>query len=140
MGERGLRLNSGRLRDLGQATELTTRTALSLKTLPGLGDHRPQFVTKLGGIVHPIQPDIFGTLSEHRLDMLECTRPLFCHHEILQSSGRPYLASTPPMLWTTARKATRLRIPAQTSRRFRLIPAGDSDGSQPLIPMHSSHP
>jgi polar amino acid transport system permease protein len=33
-----------------------------------------------------------------------------------------------------------LRIPTQTSRRFRCIPAGDSDGSQPVIPMHSSHP
>ena len=33
-----------------------------------------------------------------------------------------------------------LRNPTQTSRRFRSIPAGDSDGSQPLIPMHSSHP
>jgi branched-chain amino acid transport system substrate-binding protein len=33
-----------------------------------------------------------------------------------------------------------LRIPTQTSRRFRSIPAGDSDGSQPLIPTHSSHP
>jgi hypothetical protein len=33
-----------------------------------------------------------------------------------------------------------LRIPTQVSRRFRSIPAGDSDGSQPLIPMHSSHP
>jgi len=36
--------------------------------------------------------------------------------------------------------AANLRIPAQTSRRFRSIPAGDSDGSQPLIPTHSSHP
>ncbi len=35
---------------------------------------------------------------------------------------------------------TWLRIPTQTSRRFRSIPAGDSDGSQPLIPMHPSHP
>jgi hypothetical protein len=33
-----------------------------------------------------------------------------------------------------------VRIPTQTSRRFRSIPAGDSDGSQPLIPTHSSHP
>ena len=33
-----------------------------------------------------------------------------------------------------------LRIPTQTSRRFRCIPAGDSDGSQPVIPAHSSHP
>ncbi|MGI4792523.1 MAG: hypothetical protein ACRYG8_00260, partial [Janthinobacterium lividum] len=34
----------------------------------------------------------------------------------------------------------RLRIPTQSSRRFRSIPAGDFDGSQPLIPTHSSHP
>jgi hypothetical protein len=33
-----------------------------------------------------------------------------------------------------------MRIPTQTSRRFRCIPAGDSDGSQPVIPTHSSHP
>jgi Cdc6-like AAA superfamily ATPase len=37
-------------------------------------------------------------------------------------------------------KWTRMRIPTQTSRRFRCIPAGDSDGSQPVIPTHSSHP
>ena len=67
MGEGGLRLNSGRLRDLDQARELTTRTG----TLLGLGDHCPQFVTKLDGIVHPIQPNIFGTFSKHRLDMIE---------------------------------------------------------------------
>ena len=34
----------------------------------------------------------------------------------------------------------KMRIPTQTSRRFRCIPAGDSDGSQPVIPTHSSHP
>ena len=33
-----------------------------------------------------------------------------------------------------------VRIPTQSSRRFRSIPASDSDGSQPLIPMHPSHP
>ena len=33
-----------------------------------------------------------------------------------------------------------VRNPTQTSRRFRSIPAGDSGGSQPLIPTHSSHP
>ena len=33
-----------------------------------------------------------------------------------------------------------MRNPTQTSRRFRSIPAGDSDGSQPVIPRHSSHP
>jgi len=33
-----------------------------------------------------------------------------------------------------------MRIPTQISRRFRCIPAGDSDGSQPVIPAHSSHP
>ena len=33
-----------------------------------------------------------------------------------------------------------VRIPTQSSRRFRCIPAGDSDGSQPVIPTHSSHP
>ena len=38
------------------------------------------------------------------------------------------------------RIARRLRIPTQTSQRFRSIPAGNSDGSQPLIPSHSSHP
>jgi hypothetical protein len=34
----------------------------------------------------------------------------------------------------------RMRIPTETSRRFRCIPAGDSDGSQPVIPMQASHP
>ena len=33
-----------------------------------------------------------------------------------------------------------LHNPTQTSRRFQSIPTVDSDGSQPLIPMHSSHP
>lgn len=33
-----------------------------------------------------------------------------------------------------------VRIPTHSSRAFRLIPAGDSDGSQPPIPKHSSHP
>ena len=39
-----------------------------------------------------------------------------------------------------ARGRAVLPIPTQTSRRFRCIPAGDSDGSQPVIPAHSSHP
>ena len=33
-----------------------------------------------------------------------------------------------------------VRNPTQSSRRFRGIPAGDSDASQPVIPTHSSHP
>ncbi len=33
-----------------------------------------------------------------------------------------------------------LRIPADCSRAFRRKAAGDSDGSQPLIPRHSSRP
>jgi hypothetical protein len=33
-----------------------------------------------------------------------------------------------------------LRIPTQSSRRFRREPAGDSDGSQPPIPIEASHP
>jgi Transposase DDE domain len=41
---------------------------------------------------------------------------------------------------TSVASGTTVRIPTQTSRRFRSIPAGDSDGSQPLIPTHSSHP
>ena len=35
---------------------------------------------------------------------------------------------------------TWVRIPADPSPRFRRKPAGDSDGIQPLIPTHSSHP
>ena len=38
------------------------------------------------------------------------------------------------------RHGASVRIPTQASQRFRSIPAGDSDGSQPLIPSHSSHP
>ena len=34
----------------------------------------------------------------------------------------------------------RVRIPTQTSRGFPCIPACDSDGSQPVIPIHSSTP
>lgn len=45
----------------------------------------------------------------------------------IQRAGRPY-------------HGLMVRIPTQTSRRFRSIPAGDSDGSQPLIPTYSSHP
>jgi hypothetical protein len=33
-----------------------------------------------------------------------------------------------------------LRIPTEASRVFRRKAAGDSDGSQPLIPRHSSRP
>ena len=45
-----------------------------------------------------------------------------------------------PKRWIVERTIGWMRIPTQTSRRFRSIPAGDSDGSQPLIPTHSSHP
>ncbi len=34
----------------------------------------------------------------------------------------------------------KVRIPTDPSRGFRGKPAGDSDGSQPPIPRHSSHP
>jgi DNA invertase Pin-like site-specific DNA recombinase len=33
-----------------------------------------------------------------------------------------------------------VRIPTDASRAFRRKAAGDSEGSQPLIPRHSSHP
>ena len=63
--------------------------------------------------------------------------------------GRPVALETPEEVivkkiryWSESFKARDVfvRIPTQTSRRFRSIPAGDSDGSQPLIPMHPSHP
>jgi predicted nucleotidyltransferase component of viral defense system len=56
----------------------------------------------------------------------------------LLSHGRPMSEVLAPTRKDFA--AEFLRIPTQTSRRFRCIPAGDSDGSQPVIPTHSSHP
>jgi DNA replication protein DnaC len=38
------------------------------------------------------------------------------------------------------RLTDQVRIPTDASRAFRRKAAGDSEGSQPLIPRHSSHP
>ena len=37
-------------------------------------------------------------------------------------------------------RSSGMRIPSEASRRFRRKPAGDSDASQPPIPIHASHP
>jgi hypothetical protein len=42
--------------------------------------------------------------------------------------------------YSTLSRRAEMRIPTDASRAFRRKAAGDSEGSQPLIPRHSSHP
>jgi hypothetical protein len=56
------------------------------------------------------------------------------HDEALSYDGVHFASSVVPADFAE------LRIPTDASRAFRRKAAGDSEGSQPLIPRHSSHP
>jgi hypothetical protein len=77
-----------------------------------------------------------GTLSQSKVEQRPAGWGADKLSEFFEASRQQQFATFANFQWAYAI----LRIPTQTSRRFRCIPAGDSDGSQPVIPTHSSHP